>query len=128
MLRSYFSTSYRTSSYYLFLGVQTMPEFAVSAFNYGQKHRGEAGSIWVNSMPGGNSYKTFWHPNLFGAFSLSPLDNYETLEVVNFEAENLGGEPIGYRMRTVVYVHIFVYISFFTYKNSLISRGPSFQF
>ena len=86
-----------TSSYYRILGVQTMPEFAVSAFHYAEKHRGEAGSIWSNSKPGGHHYQKYWHPSLFGAFTLFPLDNYETLDIITFE--KVGGEPIGYRMR-----------------------------
>ena len=48
-------------------------------------------------MPGGNNYNMYWHSSLFGAFTLFPLDNYESLDVIGFE--RVGGKPIGYRMR-----------------------------
>ena len=73
-------------------------------------------------MPGGNSHKKFRHPSLFGAFYLFPLDNYESLGIIDFEAEKVGGEHIGYRMRKhleskgIAYTEIMVFAN---YANSL---------
>ena len=112
--------TYQGKSYYIILVVHTMPQFGISAFNYAHKHRGEAGSVWANSMPGGNKYNIYWHPSLYGGFTLFPLDNYESLDAIGFE--KVGGEPIGYRMRNALeskntaYTEIMV---FRNYTNSL---------
>ena len=97
-----------------------MPDFAITAFNYAKKHRGEAASVWANSMPGGNKYNMYWYPSLFGTFTLFPLANYESLDVIGFE--RVCGERIGYRMRKdfeskgTAYTEIMI---FRNYANSL---------
>ena len=84
--------------------------FGPSALNSGKKARGEWGSAWANSMAGSQAYKRYWHPSLFGGVVLFPVVNLEEMEPIDFEDQKVGGEPIGYRMRTLIYLYIHIYI------------------
>ena len=65
--------------------LETMPDKAVSIFNYGASNGKLIGSIWAQSLAGGCDYQQYFSEVRYGGYYQMPLDYLHKVELLSFE-------------------------------------------